>query len=412
MYRYRVKNKKLKISWFSFSLTILIFTNLLLQEDAFALNMRGRWIYIVDIIILCLGFVDYLSKKRVVKLRDIKESFRFLIPYVVMTVYSLLLNLIVPKMPLDEIITAGLYWIIPILVGIVIYLDMGILGIYVIYNAILLNYFMVVLKCISINGIFYLFKLSTYTNNFGSLLEVHPIGLVLPLFLIYFLFEHYQNKSSLKWNFWVGSLFTFMCGKRIALLAILAVLGIYFVLRNSSKRFEKRQLRLYMGTVFIMTFIYLVFVKYDVINLFAHAIGINTMSRLETWGALKDKYVISPFFMGNGVGFSMYYLKNLRGVYINGALNKVGDVHNDILKSYVDVGLLFFVFYMWYLFIANLKFFLKKRCVDSALLYFLLMVYTVFLMFVDNIMRYDLYLLTLFLIPMSYKKKEEKCANK
>ena len=112
--------------------------------------------------------------------------------------------------------------------------------------------------------------------------------------------------------------------------------------------------------------------------------------------------------MGNGVGFSMYYLKNLDGIYINDFLNKVGDVHNDILKTYIDVGFWGFIFYMWYLFVKNLKFFLRKNCVETASLYFLLMIYTVFLMFVDNIMRYDLYLMSLFLIPMVYKRCEEE----
>lgn len=403
-----IKRKKMRITPFSFSVAILLFINLMLQENAFGFHLKAIWIYVMDLGVIFVGIIDYFTKRSTIRVKDIKENARFLIPFVVVTIYSIVLNCLNNKLPFEEILTTGLYWIIPIVAAIIIYLDVNILGVQIIYNIILLNYTVVILKCSSVEGSSYFFHLSTYTDNFGSLLEVHPIGLALPLFLIYFLFEHYQNKKKLGWKFWIGVLYTFMCGKRIALVGMIAVLIVYYVLRKSPKRFEKAQLRIYMGIVFFMTFAYLLFVKYNGIQCIAQLFGVNTMTRLETWGALKDSYTISPLFAGNGVGYSMYYLNNLGGIYINGFLNKIGDVHNDILKTYVDVGFFLFIYFMWYLLIGNLKFFVKKKCVDTALLYFLLMVYTVFLMFVDNIMRYDLYLLTLFLITMSYRKKEEE----
>lgn len=392
----------------SLLIVILIFFNLMLQEDAFSLKMRGMWIYITDICILCVGCLTYVSKKKSIGSRELKEWGKILFPFVVLTIYAIVLNSFINRMPYDEILTAGFYWIIPIVVASVLYFSMKASVINIIYNTILVNYLMVIAKCVSINGLVYLFKISTYTNNFGSLLEVHTIGLTLPLFLIYFLFEHFQNKKRLNWTFWIGALFTFMCGKRIVLIGILVVLVCYFILRKKPNKLRKKELYLFMTIVFAMTFVYLLFVKYDGFLYVARVLNINTMSRIETWGALKDLYSISPFFMGNGVGFSMYYLKNLNGIYINDFLNKVGDVHNDILKTYIDVGFWGFIFYMWYLFVKNLKFFLRKNCVETASLYFLLMIYTVFLMFVDNIMRYDLYLISLFLIPMVYKRCEEE----
>lgn len=396
----------------SLLIVILLFFNLMLQENAFSLNLRGIWIYITDICIWCVGSLTYVSKKRSIGNRELKEWCGILFPFVALTIYAIVLNFFINRMPYDEILTAGFYWIIPILVASVLYFSMKTSAINIIYNTILVNYFMVIAKCVSINGLLYLFKLSTYTNNFGSLLEVHSIGLTLPLFLIYFLFEHFQNKKKLNWTFWIGVLFTFMCGKRISLIGVLVVLVCYYILRKQPNRLRKKELHLFMTIVFVMTFVYLLFVKYDGFLYVAHILNINTMSRMETWSALKDLYSISPFFMGNGVGFSMFYLKNLKGIYINGFLNKVGDVHNDILKAYIDVGFLGFIFYMWYLFVRNLKFFMKKNCVETATLYFLLMIYTVFLMFVDNIMRYDLYLMSLFLIPMVYKRCEEEKGEK
>lgn len=414
MAKFMILRKKIniRITVSSLLIMILLFFNLMLQENAFSLNMRGIWIYLTDICIWCVGSLTYVLKKRSIGNREIKEWGGILFPFVVMTIYAIVLNSFINRMPYDEILTAGLYWIIPILVASVLYFSMKTSAINIIYNTILVNYFMVIVKCVSINGLLYLFKLSTYTNNFGSLLEVHTIGLTLPLFLIYFLFEHFQNKKKLNWTFWIGVLFTFMCGKRISLIGVLVVLVCYYILRKQPNRLRKKELYIFMSIVFAMTFVYLLFVKYDGFLYVARVLNINTMSRIETWEALKDLYSISPFFMGNGVGFSMYYLKNLNGIYINGFLNKVGDVHNDILKTYIDVGFWGFIFYMWYLFVRNLKFYLRKNCVETASLYFLLMIYTVFLMFVDNIMRYDLYLMSLFLIPMVYKRCEEEKGEK
>lgn len=403
---YKIRKDFFDVKPFSLIITILIFMNLMLQEDAFSLNMRGIWIYIIDLIILIVTLVDLIRKKNRITTKEIRETFRFLVPFVIIIIYSVIVNLITNKMPLDEILIAGLYWIIPILMAIIFYLDVYKEGIDIIFNAILLNYFAVILKCISINGFFYLLKLSTYTNNFGSLLEVHTIGLSLPLFLIYYIFQYYENKIKLRTTFWIGILFTFMCGKRIVLIAIIVVLFSYFLLKNTPRKLKKRRLYLFIFIIFISSFLYLIIVKYDFIQYLSQLIGINTMSRVETWGALKEFYVISPIFPGNGVGFSTYYLKNLDGIYINGFLNKVGDVHNDILKNYIDLGFFMFLYYMWSIIVGNIIYFIRKRCHSLSMLYFLLMFYTIILMLVDNIMRYDLYLLTFFLIILTYKKSE------
>ena len=102
----------------------------------------------------------------------------------------------------------------------------------------------------------------------------------------------------------------------------------------------------------------------------------------------------------------MYYLKNLDGVYINGFLNKVGDVHNDILKSYIDMGFFMFLYFIYYFIVSNYFYFYSKGCIKTSILYLILISYTVVLMLFDNIIRYDLYLITLFAIPMLYKKEE------
>lgn len=399
--------KKRKINLFAIIFSVLLFLDLMLQENAFLSSMKGIWIYIINVLIILIGFCDYIIKKHTLSKKILKDYWHFLALFIIMTIYSLFFCLGKHKIPLDEMLTACLYWIIPICVSGIIFLQLKEDGIRIIYNVILLNYTFVIIKCLAVNGLGYFLKLSTYTNNFGSLLEVHPIGLTLPLFLIYFIVEHIEYGNKISWKLFVGVLYTFMCGKKIALLAFLCSIIVYKCLLFSKRQFSKNKLRILMVLIVVMAIGYLLAVQFDVLTAIALYFGVNFNSRLETWNALKDTYVISPLFTGNGVGYSMYYLKNLNGVYINGVLNKVGDVHNDILKMYIDVGFFPFIYYVWYLLIGNLNYFLKKNLIKTGRLYFIIMIYTVILMFTDNIMRYDLYLMTLFLIPMLRKSNEE-----
>lgn len=57
-------SKKPNIRIYSLFLTVFIFINLLFQEDAFNLNVRGTWIYVADMCILFLGLFELLIQKR------------------------------------------------------------------------------------------------------------------------------------------------------------------------------------------------------------------------------------------------------------------------------------------------------------------------------------------------------------
>lgn len=399
------KTNNQKFSIITAIIMILLCINLMVQESAFTLNLQGRWIYIVDSLLFLVILVELYSKRKI-KLLQIKDGLRILIPFVIITLYSLILNCLNYELPFTEIVIAGLYWIIPVIISIVIYLNFNSSFIYVLYYSILANYSAVIFKCFMIEGVSYFFKLSTYTDNFGSVLEVHTIGLSLPLFLIYFLYDHYQNNSKLGLSFWIGLIYTFMGGKRIALLGLAVVTVLYYIIKNYNIKVTKLKIILYALALFIISFLYLFFVKLDGFALLLEFLEVNGNSRIETWLELSGMYDISPFYLGKGIGFSMYYLKNLEGVYINGYLNRVGDVHNDILKSYIDLGFFMFAYLIWFLFVKNTIFFIKKQCRATANLYGLMMLYTMLLMFVDNILRYDLYIISLFSISFLNMKEE------
>lgn len=187
--------------------------------------------------------------------------------------------------------------------------------------------------------------------------------------------------------------------KKIAIFAFVAIIFIYKFLKVKINIALKFKLKIFIGIVLIASFAYLIAVKYNLIQQILEIIGINTMTRIETWQELADYYDISPLFLGHGPGFTTYHFKSIGGIYFNGHWNTVGDAHNDILKAYIDFGFICFVLFISFFTVGNIRYY-KKRMNKTALLFALLITYTVILVFTDNIMRYDLYLIVLYMIPV------------
>ena len=83
-----IKRKKMRITPFSFSVAILLFINLMLQENAFGFHLKAIWIYVMDLGVIFVGIIDYFTKRSTIRVKDIKENARFLIPFVVANTIS------------------------------------------------------------------------------------------------------------------------------------------------------------------------------------------------------------------------------------------------------------------------------------------------------------------------------------
>lgn len=402
-------NNIFRIKIYSIFYSFFLFIILMLNEVAFfSGEFQGRTSYYIQLLIIILATIDIILVIQKIKKDTIYQYMRFIFPYVLLLVWSVFLVVLTHSIEMSEVIITGLYWIIPVFLAFVTFVELGTHAIELTYKVILANYTCVIFRCIQTYGIGYFFRIENYVNNYGSILEVHSIGLAIGVFLIYFYFLHNTYGRKLDWIFWFGIVYMFLCGKRIALLAFFLIILIYRYSESRKTILQKKKLRIYTIVLLCIAFLYLFLVRINLFQIVCSLLNINAMSRFETWDILSNQYSLSPFYLGKGIGYSMNFLNDYISSRGYGYWMIAGDVHNDILKTYIDVGFIpFIVYFVWFI-RMNVNYYLKRKRVQTAFLFFLVTFYTVILMFTDNIMRYSLYLLVLYLVPVSMCAIEQK----
>lgn len=411
----KIKYNITQIKLFSILYAFGLFFMLMLNETAFLSDAFSGWFfYFVQVGIICIGVIDIVLTAKKIRKDVAVQYFHFISAYLLMTLWSILIVLFTHSTSLEIVVTTGLYWIIPIFLSFILYIELKSKAVDLIYKVILLNYTCVIIRTAQVNGIGYFFNIDNYINNYGSMLEVHSVGLSIGLFLIYYYFLYNKYNKKLNWTFWVGIIYMLMCGKRIALIAFIIIVLVCRFVNSNKILLEKKRIRLYSIVLIIIAFLYLIMVKSGAFQAICIALNINPMSRFTTWDLLANQYSLSLLYLGKGIGFSMNYLNNY---IISGGSNYwqiAGDVHNDILKTYIDIGCIPFIAYILWFIIGNINFYIKRNQIQTAYMLFLLTFYSVILMFTDNVMRYSLFLMALFLIPVvinDIEKRHKICSG-
>ena len=88
---------------------------------------------------------------------------------------------------------------------------------------------------------------------------------------------------------------------------------------------------------------------------------------------------------------------------------RVGGVHSDIIKMYVENGFILFGIWLWYYLIYILKFYKKTYGIKEAVLYFGVVIYLFTLYLTDNVEVYFICQIMATMIPITYalKRKEQ-----
>lgn len=194
-------------------------------------------------------------------------------------------------------------------------------------------------------------------------------------------------------------LFLVLAYKRITYLALVFAFFYYFC---AFIYFKKGKSNKKIYTVILVSFImmyiimlcYLNFIKTGGLEHFLYQHKINSMGRTQYWLYFIEDYKIDFFYVGKGMGY---------------VLNKVMEVHdknfellhNDIMKIYIDCGLIgFTIWFLLYLMI-NFKVFNithdKKKTIFTTGLY----LYSLFHYMTDNYTININYNLTIVLIVLS-----------
>lgn len=190
---------------------------------------------------------------------------------------------------------------------------------------------------------------------------------------------YYIVKKNFKYSIF-SLIFMYLANKRIAILSFFITIFIYFFIRNKNNKMNR-----YIFILFIfITFIYIKIIKDGSLTEIIHMYGINDMGRSNIYSRVNHGYEVSLFFLGNGLGWVMNELAKYNIKY-------AANLHNDILKLYIETG---FWGYITYMFIYS-KIFKKisEKDKENGKLIFIMYIYTFILYLTDNVSIYIYYLI-------------------
>ncbi len=257
-----------------------------------------------------------------------------------------------------------------------------------------------------------------YDNTGGltiNYLELHDFVLAIGYIVIAYVFTNLKlNKRTLGFLFIV--LILMILGmKRVSVLGILLAVVFYVFLKRFPKKSKYKICIIAGWGAFLICYLYIYLLSdgnvfYDYIAKY----GINVMGRNYYYKAIMSYAKFSPTFIGIG--------RNVVTQLLNTSLSylRVGGVHSDIIKMYVENGFVLFGFWLWYYLIYIFKFYKKKYGINCAILYFGIVIYMFTLYLTDNIEIYFICQILSIMIPIKYALDTKKlsfdeckvCTNK
>lgn len=214
-------------------------------------------------------------------------------------------------------------------------------------------------------------------------------------FGIFALYYAYKKKWKV---FVVATLFMLFAEKRIAIVAMAAallIMGILWIFRQS-----KKLALIIWGIVSAVSYGYIYLIYSGILDAFCWGANINTNGRVEMYSRMAQEAQFSLSYFGKGLGMVEQLLEHWNIMtYVN--------LHNDILKFYVELG---FVGFFIYLLSFGIMFYLAEKKFGESKMSFLLVlsVYTMVMFMTDNVSIYMLYLVPLYSTFFAVLSSKEK----
>lgn len=211
------------------------------------------------------------------------------------------------------------------------------------------------------------------------------------IFILYFFYM-----KDWKYEFFCVFLFI-LANKRISIGAAIFCILVYIFL---SRRKKKKLIIVVSSlTIMIVPYVYIWLVKNSWITLIFSKYSINSMGRIDMWKNFSKYYILSPRFIGEGIGWIFTRLEQINNVAF-------GNLHNDLLATFLEVG--FIGFSMWLIghIVIIYKAYMKKNISFKAICLLILLIgYTLINYMTDNILLYINYWLPLNLIILKITDK-------
>ena len=196
---------------------------------------------------------------------------------------------------------------------------------------------------------------------------------------------YYAHKR--RWKmFTLAMIFVYLAEKRIAILAVIAsliLLGILWLFRYS-----KKLLLGFWGIVIGVIYAYIYLIYSGTMEAFCWGANINTNGRVEIYSRMAQEFEFSMGFSGAGLGIVEQLLE-----YWN--VPMYGNLHNDLLKFYIELG---FLGLLIYLLSFGMMFYLVEKLYGKSQMgfFFAMSVYSILLFATDNVSIYMIYLIPMY----------------
>lgn len=285
------------------------------------------------------------------------------------------------------------------------------------FVAISLNYLTSIIVALKKDGLKQFVSLISDSHYVGSVLEMHEVAPIISLFVFYF-WHQYRIEKGLKNKMIIKEMICciiiLLSMKRIVLLSCAIGLVVYEFLRNMYYRSKVKKIPALdyisgIGILFVIVMLSFVwFVRSGAMYSFLNIFHINSMARAEFWNAIETQYNFSVSYWGHGMGFvSIWMDNNWMNLGIAGLTQSIG-IHSDVLKFFIDLGFVGFVFYFGYYLVYLTRKIGKKFGIKSSILYLVIMIIQLLIYFTDNISIYHnyqwiMYLMIYSLVAISQK---------
>ena len=244
-------------------------------------------------------------------------------------------------------------------------------------------------------------------KGFVRALELHDITFLFGQFLIYYMMFAPKTTRSEKRIRRCGvafSLFFMLVGLKRSTLPAVALMCMYVLIFRKTKNVRKFILATGIG-LFIFFYFYLYLTRSGILVAFLESLGVDMMGRDVLWSLPNDYYELSPFW--KGLGFeSVTDLVNIW--WHEGLINHPYPLHNDILRTFIELGALGFTLWSGITYILYPLYWMNRHDTDTSLLYMALLAYMTVTYLTDNTAFYFWSSIGLRLIPMSYSYRYHK----
>ena len=303
---------------------------------------------------VCLSLY-ILIKKKIKKDLFVGIKF-FMIPYIIVSLFSFFTGIIFYGLSIKPYITQSFLlmfeqWTV-FIVAYFLYCKEKENALKFIAIVGILSYFTVIIHYIYLGGINALIHpFNNRVNGVG--LEVHGLTYMFVLLILYSWYEKGIKYILTSPLYCIVIFFIFLGNKRAAYLGAILSICLYYCLKIGLKK--NKNLLFYAGyLLLIFLFIYVFVIKFGVLQYIAGKLGIKDSFRFNFWNYFNPFYKLSPLYLGRTLFFTDYYmtLPEIHKMYNFGGQ---GQMHNDILRTFIGWGFIPFLYYYAKMLIINFK---------------------------------------------------------